>query len=270
MANLLRTAKPGSNWGPSELAAYSIVVEFQDAPTFFGTDPLPRPAVADEILNNVAADDMNNDSNYKLLRYMDLAMDPPPGEESAVDDFAVHLLTLLGYVPRSRMTRTRVDIPLVICGEQCHAKSDVCIVDSDDILLLVQEDKRHKESKDPQAQLVAETIAAFQANNSRRTFILGQNPLSAKVIPGIILKGSSPTFYKVPVTAELSQAVVLGQYPDKPTIVYAHLPVIPRPARRLSEGMKPLDNRASILACYEAFKRFLNWFVSQALKSNCF
>lgn len=259
MANLLRSAKSGSDWGVSELAAYNIKVQFQDAVTFFGVDPLPAPTVAVELLTRVNADDMDADSNYKLIRYMDLAMDPVPTEESAVDDFAVQLLTVLGYVPRSRMARTRADIPLWICGELRHAKTDVCIVDSDDILLLTQEDKRHKEQKDPEPQLIAEAIAAFQANNNRRTRVLGQDPIKAKVVPGIILVGSSPTFFKVPVTSELAEAVALGEYPATPTVVRAHLPVLPRPARRLSEGMKPLDNRRRILACYEAFKQFVNW-----------
>lgn len=209
---------------------------------------------------------MINDANYKLLRYMDLAMNPVPKEESSVVDFAVHLLTLLGYVPRTRMARTRSDTPLVVCGEQRHAKTDVCIVDSDDVLFLVQEDKRHKEPKEPEPQLIAAAIAAFQANNAGRTHILSQDPIDAKVVPGITLKGSSPIFYKVPVTAELARAVALGLYPATPTVVHAHLPVIPRPPRRLSEGMKPLDNRASILACYEAFKHFVNWLVSHDSK----
>ncbi|KAI9566270.1 hypothetical protein HD554DRAFT_1212455 [Boletus coccyginus] len=56
-----------------ELHAYNIVVEFQDAATLFGVNPLPQPAVAAELLNNVAADDMANDANYKLIRYMDFA-----------------------------------------------------------------------------------------------------------------------------------------------------------------------------------------------------
>ena len=76
MANLLRTAKSGSDWSQSELDAYNIVVELQDAAIFFAVDPLPQPAVAVEVLNNVVADDMVNDANYKLLHYMDLAMDP--------------------------------------------------------------------------------------------------------------------------------------------------------------------------------------------------
>ena len=245
--------------GPNELLAYNIDIQFQDAATFFGVNPLPQPAVADEVLTRLNADDMTNDSNYKFVRYMDLAMDPVPAEESAVDDFAVCLLTLLGYVPRSRMTRTRADIPLTICGEQCHAKTDVCVVDGDDILLLVQEDKRHKERKDPEPQLIAAAIAAFQANNTRYTRVLGQGAIDAKVMPGITLVGSSPTFYKTPVTKELAQAVALGQFPATPTVVYAHLPAVPRPACRLSEGMKPLDNRKHILACYEAFRQFMNW-----------
>jgi hypothetical protein len=58
------------------------------------------------------------------------------------------------------MTRTRADIPLTIYGKLCHAKTDVYVVDQDDILLLVQEDKRHEESKDPEPQLIAEAIAA--------------------------------------------------------------------------------------------------------------
>ena len=71
------------------------------------------------------------------------------------------------------------------------------------------------------------------------------------------MKGTMPTFYKIPVTTALVRAVQLGQYPVKETIVYAHLPPVSRPALRYSEGMKPLDNRHVIMSCYEAFKQFL-------------
>jgi hypothetical protein len=126
-------------------------------------------------------------------------------------------------------------------------------------ILLVQEDKRHKERKDPEPQLIAEAIAVFQANNTRRTRVLGQDAIDAKVMPGITLLSSSPTFYKIPVTKDLAQAVALGRFPATPTVVYAHLPAVPRPARRLSEGMKPLDSRRHIFSCYEAFRQFVNW-----------
>ena len=77
-------------------------------------------------------------------------------------------------------------------------------------------------------------------------------------MPRITIRGTMPTFFKIPVTSDLARAVEFGEYPVAPTIVHAHLPALPRPARRLSEGMKPLDNRRQILSCYEAFKRFVN------------
>ena len=188
-------------------------------------------------------------------------MDPvfPVGvQESSVDDFAAHLLTLLGYVPPPKMARTRVDIPLTICGEKCHAKTDVCIVDENNILLLIQEDKRHRQPQGAEPQLIAEAIATFQTNNYRRTHVLDQDPIVHKVIPGITLVGTSPIFYKIPVTSELAENVASGKFPAERTIVHAHLPELARPTHRMSEGMRPLDNRASILACYEAFKVFVN------------
>jgi hypothetical protein len=41
---------------------------------------------------------MVDDNGYQVVRYIDLAMDPVPGEESAVDDFAMQLLRMMGYV----------------------------------------------------------------------------------------------------------------------------------------------------------------------------
>jgi len=99
MATLLHSPKSGSDWGPNELLAYNINIQFQDTATFFGVNPLPQLAVAAEVLMRLNADDMTNNLNYKFVPYMDLVMDPVPAEESAVADFAVCLLMLLGYVP---------------------------------------------------------------------------------------------------------------------------------------------------------------------------
>ncbi|KAH9044313.1 hypothetical protein EDB85DRAFT_1884846 [Lactarius pseudohatsudake] len=158
------------------------------------------------------------------------------------------------------MASTHTDIPLKICGEIRHAKTDVCIVDSDNLLLLIQEDKRRKEKKDPSPQLIAEAVATFQANDRMRKF--RSRPC---IIPGIILRGTFPTFYKIPVTRQLADSVAHGRYPTEPTVVHAHIPDIPRPASCLSEGMRPLDNRRIILSCYQAFKKFVTYFVTSSL-----
>jgi hypothetical protein len=71
-----------------------------------------------------------------------------------------------------------------------------------------------------------------------------------QIIPSICLEGTTPTFYKIPVTAELVRAVDLGAYPTEATIV---CPQSTTPACR-SEGMRPFDNRQTFICCFEAFK----------------
>jgi len=173
MATLIRSAKSGSDWTQAELDAYNITVISQDAATFFGVPNLPESHVDQELLANERAIDMADDKNAELINLLDLAM-VPSSEESAVDDFAVELFKTLGYARRHRVARTRKDIPLLICGEWRHAKTDVCIIDREEnhIMLLLQEDKRFGQGEisgsDAEAQLIAESIAAFSYNNRRR------------------------------------------------------------------------------------------------------
>ncbi|TFK81058.1 hypothetical protein K466DRAFT_532260 [Polyporus arcularius HHB13444] len=201
---------------------------------------------------------MVGDSNAELINLLDLAMvpTPEPGEESAVDDFAVALFSRLGYTKRHRVTRTRKDIPFLICGEWRYAKTDVCLIDrqQNDIILLVQEDKSLGGNlSSAECQLVAEAIAAFAQNNKRRQ-LCDMPIIESKVMPGITLIGTTPIFYKIPVSVELVRHVARGTYPSHSTIVSGHVPAVPRPFRRYSEGMKPVDTREAILRCYEAFK----------------
>lgn len=50
MADLSRSAKSGNDWAQIDLAAYNIIVQLEDAPTFFGVDPLPPSPVDQEML----------------------------------------------------------------------------------------------------------------------------------------------------------------------------------------------------------------------------
>lgn len=65
------------------------------------------------------------------------------------------------------------------------------------------------------------------------------------------MTGTTPTFYQIPVTADFVYRVRHGLFPAQPTGVLAfHVPVV----SQNRGGMKPLDNRRIILACFEAFK----------------
>jgi hypothetical protein len=256
MANLIAML---SDWTINDLTAYNITIAQQNAATFFGQVALPLPPHHPDLLNHLTANEMADDESYHVVNYMDLAMNPVPSEESAVDDFTMQLLRVMGYMDRAlgRVLRSRKDIPLFICGEWRHAKTDVCVMDTNGYLLLVQEDRRHLETVEPEAQLIAQAIAAVQSNNRTRD-LLGMGPLNVKVMAGITMTGTSPAFFKIPVTLELIEAVRRGEFPATPTVVAMHRPDVPRPARRISEGMRPLDNRRPILACFEAFRQFVN------------
>jgi len=104
-----------------------------------------------------------------------------------------------------------------------------------------------------QAQLVAGAVAAFRKNNLHRVAI-GLSPMVEEVIPGIVMVGTSPIFFKTPVTEALSTHIQHGTYPPEETCVTFCYPPILRPDQWRVEGMQPLDNRYEILKCYEAFK----------------
>jgi len=242
-------------WTTDDLRAYNVTIEAQDFGTFFGQpSPILQPS---ELLTKQRADEMTSVENHRVISLMDLAMNRVPSEESMVAQFTEKLLVSLEYESLAKSVVLRQQMPLFICGESRHATADVCLMDMSEILLVGQEDKRHMDAGDPDPQLIAEAIAAFQFNNYKRTRILHEPTLTSKVIAGITMLGTAPTFFKIPVTLDLVSAVELGQYPATPTVVTMHVPDVPRPSCRIAEGMEPLDNREVIFACFEAFKQFV-------------
>src|ERR1700722_544186 len=119
------------------------------------------------------------------------------------------------------------------------------------ILLVVQEDKITTRQCNPEAQVIAEAIAAFQHNNRNRER-LGEAELDSMTIPSITMIGPRPIFYEIPVTKQLSEVVATAQYPLLPTMVKKC--VVASTSRRLNEGMEPPDFRQLALWHYVAFR----------------
>ncbi|OAX34394.1 hypothetical protein K503DRAFT_785802 [Rhizopogon vinicolor AM-OR11-026] len=186
MENLVRLAKPGNGWSSNELIAYNISIVERDQNTFFNGDLPVYTGPASFVQYRLDA------SSLALIKRLNLAMVVMEDEDSAVDDFTAMLLRVLGYETEQTVIYTQKNIRLSICGEEVYTKTDVCVMDVNyELLLLAQEDKSHIKLADPEPQLVAEVIAAFQANNSNRVF------------PGITMVGTFPRFYKIEVTADL-------------------------------------------------------------------
>jgi hypothetical protein len=163
-------------------------------------------------------------------------------------------LRVVGFEERGRILRTRHIVPLSICGENNRvAQTDVCLVDRRlTILLVVQGDKRIFNPSDPEPQVIAEAIAAYQHNNEMRKR-MGLPTLDTMTIPCITMVGTRPTFYLVPVTRRLSDAVITGRWPGFETKVLMCVTVAGR-HRWLSEGMEVPEYRRVAFQRMIAFK----------------
>ena len=252
--NFIRSAKSGSDWTDSELLAYNISIIPTSPADFFqsSTDPLLDhldPAIL-TLPTNADDPDLSNDvANY--LGYLDLATNAT--QESLIDDFAVATLKLLGFNIRHSNIATRYIMPLTICGECRTAQADVCVLYRPTTILLVLVGGKtlfNRTSAEP--QMVAEAIAAFQYNNTKRA-ARGQPVLEVMTIPCITMTGTNPTFYLVAVTKELSNAVITGQYPPTQTRVLKCVTVAGH-QMRVSDGMADIEFRKLALRRFVAFK----------------
>ena len=233
----IRKAKSGTSWTQKDLVAYNISLVSRSAAAFFGQDPQALSVPNNHPLLRDTTSGITDKDVIRVLRTMKTAtMTPGPnGDSSAVVSFTMDLLYALGYAETNsgRIVQSHRKIPLYICGKWRHAKTDLNVfdMDQDSIILVVQNVEHYTSNLKSDKSipwLVAEAIAAFQRNNRVRKES-GLSPLDSKVMPGITMTGTFPTFFKVCVSTELVLAIESGQYPATPTIVEMHVPVIPRP-----------------------------------------
>lgn len=147
---------------------------------------------------------------------------------------------------------TRYIVPLTVCGERHLAQIEVCLVHRPSaVLLVLVKDKTLLNKISCEVQLIADAIAAFQYNNTKRA-AMGQPMLETMTIPCITMVGTNPIFYLVPVSKELSDAVMTGiQYPPTQTRVLKCATVAGH-QRRFGDGMANIEFLA--LERFVAFK----------------
>ncbi|KAI0300408.1 hypothetical protein BC826DRAFT_1090390 [Russula brevipes] len=254
MANLIRSAKSGSDWSTNELMAYNITVRREDVVSFFGHELGPIDHLDANLLSSAdptTAVDFSK-ATYRFLAYLDLASRANAGQESAIVDLARSVLEVTGFDQIGTILRTRYDIPFTVCGDNHRAaRSGVCLVHLRSmILLVVQEDKPAFSTSDPEPQIIAKAIATFQHNNRKRAD-LDLPLLDTMIIPCITMVGTRPFFYQIPVTQQLSDCVATGQFPPQQTIVTR---CAPSTRRKASEGMEVPDYRRTALQYYDGFR----------------
>jgi len=229
MSHLIRSPKSANDWTYNELRAYHIVVRDENAASFFGVDTLPEPNCPRDFLSELTSTPNTDPVTDDLIWNMEDASADSELGEGPVDMFARSLFVALGFTSKAVHPSVRRPLQLMIGGQPRSAQVDVCLVHDRMVLLLVQEDKA--EGKAPVSE--SDTV----------------------VVPAILMIGTYPVFYKIPVGMELDASVVSLAYPTSETEVTRCAPEVPRPGRRYRDGMYPLDSRAAILRYFEAFRR---------------
>ncbi|KAF9481261.1 hypothetical protein BDN70DRAFT_905367 [Pholiota conissans] len=216
--------KVGNDWTDAELLAYNTSLMPTSPADFFQSDPSLSEATAD------------------YLGYLDLAT--RAFQESSICDFAAVTLRLPCFNERTKdthwppvATRCESRIPLTICGETRVAETD---------------DKTILHKPNVEAQLWHRRIAAFQFNNTKR---------AARGRP-ILMFGTTPTFYLVPVTRELSDAVKTTQFPRFLTIV---LKCVIFADHQRRDGMADTEFQTLALKRFVAFKSLARSYWKQYL-----
>ncbi|KAF9517287.1 hypothetical protein BS47DRAFT_1435234 [Hydnum rufescens UP504] len=263
MTHIFRSAKSGINWASQELEAYNITVQHQAAQKFFGSEPTQLPQIDPKFVTGTVDSKRLSDTSFRLLLYLSLASCANTGQKSALHDFSCEILRLVGFEERGTLLRSHYGIPLVIGGETRLARTNICLIHPIiPILLVLQEDTFRFGSRDPEAQVIAGAIAAFQFNN-RAHLHPRLNDFDSMTIPCITMRGTHPVFYKVPVTKALSSAVMHAAYPHKTTIVTKCR--VPPLSEWSCEGMEVPAFRRVALQYYQAFKGMVKGLWQQYL-----
>ncbi|KAG2036024.1 hypothetical protein BDR03DRAFT_961091 [Suillus americanus] len=134
-----------------------------------------------------------------------------------IDEFAREVLITVGFEKGRYGVFSPRWIPLSICDDNRKvAQMSLCLKDESDMLLLLQMDKTLMGRSNVDARMIIGAITAYQVNNNKRQK-RGLHPLDAMTMPCITMVGTRPTFYLVPVTKALSDAVMSCQYPSDRT-----------------------------------------------------
>lgn len=172
---------------------------------------------------------------YKLLLYLDLTQNPKIGQEAVVDNnFVAHTVGDVKVRVRSPSHRQvisfdRLPDAMLSSDRRLHSVTRMTIFFWYRQINCSNIREIHS--------LSLEAVAAYQRNNFIRDRVLLRIPIRNDIT-------FSPTFFKIKITAKLNDAVMGGFFAADSVAVYRHTPQLPR---RNSEGMRPLENRATIL-----------------------
>ncbi|EFJ20013.1 hypothetical protein SELMODRAFT_418717 [Selaginella moellendorffii] len=225
--------RSGSSWSKRELKFFKFkVTEVNSFQDFFGEPPctvfgnswqefLDLDMTSAHLVSSTKEISFRSRAIELLVKDIISATKTHKGHESCVDDLVKKLLEYFHYDRNGGSVRSRITIPLRMSHHKTEANPDHTVEDeATTVKMLVVEDKSSEVANDrehkghhPEAQLLAELVAAVQENERlHKVHDLGDMS-EQMVFPGIVFMGTLPTFYLVTMTKALAHCVRRGQRP---------------------------------------------------------
>ena len=189
MAELIRSSKLPRDWTVNELLAYHITVKAQTPRRFFHIPDPPLDSIDPSLINSTINADDVSDSTFQYLTHLGLAT--TGGQTNMIHDFSRETLCILGFSEQGLALISCFTIPLTICGDNfCDMETNLCLLDWQSMILLILQDDKlvFNDLEQPESQVIAKAIAAYQHNN-RKQQTRGLPILDAMTIPCITIVG---------------------------------------------------------------------------------
>ncbi|KAI0682600.1 hypothetical protein C8Q76DRAFT_862959 [Earliella scabrosa] len=287
MAHLKRTPKLVSAWTPIQLHAFNISTTSSTFETFFGIEELPPYASSPDDTSLMLFPERfgrrfdrgtftSSDKFLSTLRPLQPSSRGSRKTDMAefVDEVIAAQLGLGGGVPGTdwdiiRYYKQRIRLSLPMCGKEVRAtfssllqrkcSQDARIYGRPQVLFDLVAPRRVSEpvpTPDSLPRLVGYALAAFRLLNEVRVEA-GEQELESWTFLAISLQYTAPTFYKIPITAELVEHVANGTYPSTRTVVERLEMDLPDP-KAAREGFGSLQNREMLVRYCRAFRDMTN------------
>ncbi|KXN66727.1 hypothetical protein CONCODRAFT_11378 [Conidiobolus coronatus NRRL 28638] len=264
-------AVSGSDWTTDELEYFNVDIVCKNFEEFFGhvytsvkLEDYEQKAAECSVID---IESLSFDAlDPRVVDYLKsaYAVSEDKGNEKNIEHLVRSLLHLFEYDTGLFMIKAGSTIHFKMCGKTVQATADLWVQDIPTTIKLVVVECKNIVVKDGVlGQLFAECVAVYEDNKKRLAKIADREtmaqgrikpPAFKEYIPGIIMYGTQPVFYKVFVTDNIVTNISQGVGCSEKTIVEEYkLPILKTPLNEVLLRTDK-DDKEMLFKSIKAFK----------------
>jgi hypothetical protein len=259
-------------WDAERLGQYLIKVKEEQNFEDFFESPRPSESKVAEIVEGLPDYFYLEEVDWSamqprmrsLLKDIRRASQSLPGSKMAVCQVALSLLQVFEYDCGANLIGLQHPLRGKVAGTEVEVTADVCMETAQDLVVLLVKAVSGSESASitdvlerrptAEAQLIGLAVAAFQMNAEVMSLSYKVSTFQSQRIPVILMQGTLPTFYIVPVTQKLAMAVAEGGTPASTTVVQKFVLSLNNLPAHPSWALRSRRSLSEAVSCWEALK----------------